>query len=72
MRRHHEQAAQRPSIARAVGFVAFGWALVTLVLQVAVAAQSSSLPASVHVFLPGYRAGQSTLTDQFSARRSRG
>jgi hypothetical protein len=51
---------ERPSIARAVGFVALGWALVTLLLQVIIAAQSSSLPPTVHIFLPGYRAGQST------------
>jgi hypothetical protein len=54
---------KRPSIARAVGFVALGWALVTLVLQVVVAAQTSSLPATVHVFVPGYRAGQSTVME---------
>jgi hypothetical protein len=55
--------AGRPSIARAVGFVALGWALVTLVLQVVVTVQSSSLPDSVHVYMPGYGAGQSTATD---------
>jgi hypothetical protein len=55
--------SKRPSIARAVGFVALGWALVTLLLQVIVAVQSSSLPATVRVYLPGYRAGQSTMLE---------
>jgi hypothetical protein len=58
-----ENPRKRPSIARAVGFVALGWAVVTLVLQVIVAARSSLLPATVHVYMPAYGAGQSTVSD---------
>ena len=58
---------RRPSIARAIGFMALGWALATLIVQTIVAARSSSLPATVHVFLPGYRAGQSTVMNWTSA-----
>ena len=54
---------RRPSIARAVGFVALGWAVVTLVLQVIVTVLAPSMPDPVRLYLPAYRAGQATVLE---------